>query len=55
VVLHRTIGTYLHGPILARNPALAELILGWVAEQRGFSALAPLDDRIEQRAAKNQA
>ena len=22
-------GTYLHGPGLARNPALADLLLGW--------------------------
>ena len=55
VVLHRTIGTYVHGPILARNPALAEVILGWVAERRGFSPLAPLDDRIEEKAAANRA
>lgn len=26
---NRTIGTYLHGPCLARNPELAELLLGW--------------------------
>ena len=26
----RVIGTYLHGPVLARNPALADLLLGWV-------------------------
>jgi CobQ-like glutamine amidotransferase family enzyme len=55
VVLHRTIGTYVHGPVLARNPALAEVILGWVAERRGFPPLAPLDDRIEREAAANKA
>jgi CobQ-like glutamine amidotransferase family enzyme len=26
----RIVGTYLHGPVLARNPALADLVLGWV-------------------------
>ena len=26
----RLIGTYLHGPVLARNPALADLLLSWV-------------------------
>jgi len=26
----RIIGTYLHGPALARNPLLADLLLGWV-------------------------
>ena len=25
----RVIGTYLHGPLLARNPALADLLLAW--------------------------
>ena len=25
----RVLGTYLHGPVLARNPALADLLLGW--------------------------
>ncbi len=35
----RVVGTYLHGPVLARNPALADLILSWVAGE-----LEPLDD-----------
>ena len=26
----RLVGTYLHGPVLPRNPALADLLLGWV-------------------------
>jgi lipid II isoglutaminyl synthase (glutamine-hydrolysing) len=26
----RVLGTYLHGPALVRNPALADLLLGWV-------------------------
>ena len=33
------VGTYLHGPVLARNPALADLILSWFAGE-----LEPLDD-----------
>lgn len=33
------VGTYLHGPALARNPALADLLLGWAVGD-----LAPLDD-----------
>ena len=36
----RVFGTYLHGPVLARNPAVADLLLGWVV-----GSLAPLDDR----------
>jgi len=29
-VAGRVVGTYLHGPALARNPELADLLLGWV-------------------------
>ena len=31
----RIIGTYLHGPVLARNPALADLLLRWALEGDG--------------------
>ncbi|MCA1692975.1 MAG: glutamine amidotransferase [Actinobacteria bacterium] len=39
VVAGRIVGTYLHGPVLARNPALADLILSWVV-----GPLEPLED-----------
>jgi CobQ-like glutamine amidotransferase family enzyme len=39
IVSGRVVGTYLHGPVLARNPALADLILSWVV-----GPLEPLDD-----------
>lgn len=35
----RVLGTYMHGPALARNPDLADLLLGWVV-----GPLEPLDD-----------
>jgi lipid II isoglutaminyl synthase (glutamine-hydrolysing) len=35
----RVWGTYLHGPVLARNPQLADLLLSWVV-----GPLAALDD-----------
>jgi CobQ-like glutamine amidotransferase family enzyme len=35
----RVVGTYLHGPVLARNPALADLMLSWFVGE-----LEPLDD-----------
>lgn len=35
----KVLGTYLHGPVLARNPALADLLLTWAVGD-----LAPLDD-----------
>jgi CobQ-like glutamine amidotransferase family enzyme len=44
----RVLGTYLHGPVLARNPALADLLLGWVLGQDP-AALAPVDDRDADR------
>jgi len=40
IVAGRVIGTYLHGPALARNPALADALLAFVVA----GALAPLDD-----------
>lgn len=36
----RVVGTYLHGPVLARNPALADLLLGWAV---GGERLEPLE------------
>ena len=44
----RVVGTYLHGPVLARNAVLADVLLGWVLEARGSSVpLEPLDDTEE--------
>jgi CobQ-like glutamine amidotransferase family enzyme len=42
-VCGKVVGTYLHGPVLARNPALADLLLSWATGQ----VLAPLDDAEE--------
>jgi hypothetical protein len=39
----RVLGTYLHGPVLARNPALADLVLAWALDDDP-ATLAPLDD-----------
>jgi hypothetical protein len=41
----RVVGTYLHGPVLARNPALADLLLSWALDDE---ALAPLEDDAEE-------
>ena len=49
----RVIGTYVHGPLLPRNPWLADALLAWALERRGEdAALEPLDDRIELAAAE---
>lgn len=42
----RIVGTYLHGPVLARNPALADLLLGWVD---GDPSATPADDAWHDR------
>ena len=39
----RVLGTYLHGPALARNPQLADLLLSWVLDVP-VAGLAPIDD-----------
>jgi lipid II isoglutaminyl synthase (glutamine-hydrolysing) len=41
-VVGRVVGTYMHGPVLARNPALADQLLAWALG----SALAPIDDAV---------
>lgn len=52
----RVIGTYVHGPLLPRNPWLADRLLAWGCERRGLpSELDPLDDRLELAAAARAA
>ena len=51
-VQNRTIGTYLHGPLLPRNPRLADLLLTWALARRypDCPALEPLNDNWENQA-----
>jgi lipid II isoglutaminyl synthase (glutamine-hydrolysing) len=44
VVADRLIGTYMHGPVLPRNPALADHILSWIVGD-----LDPLDSTREEQ------
>jgi hypothetical protein len=46
----RVVGTYLHGPVLARNVALADLLLGWALASRGQSLPPVVLDDVEERA-----
>lgn len=39
----RVVGTYMHGPALARNPALADLLLSWIV-----GPLDPIEGEIEE-------
>ena len=46
------LGTYVHGPLLPKNPWLADWLLERALERRhGQVELAPLDDRLELAAA----
>ena len=38
-IAERVLATYLHGPVLARNPAVADLLLSWALDR----ALEPLE------------
>lgn len=42
----KILGTYSHGPALARNPAIADLLLKW---STGADRLAPLDDTWSEK------
>jgi len=49
----RAIGTYLHGPLLPRNPLLADWVLAQALAHRGGGEppdLEPLDDELEAEA-----
>ena len=53
VILKNVIGTYLHGPLLPKNPALTDLIITRALKRTypdTFEALEPLDDTLEQTA-----
>jgi len=50
-VQQRVVGTYLHGPLLPKNPWVADTMLRWALDHAGEPAdLQPLDDSIEQLA-----
>lgn len=48
---NNTFGTYSHGPILPKNPQLADLLISKAIENRyGKCELEPLDDSLEEKA-----
>jgi CobQ-like glutamine amidotransferase family enzyme len=52
-VRDNVIGTYLHGPVLAKSPAFADELIRRALARRGESTdLAPLDDSLAELAAR---
>jgi CobQ-like glutamine amidotransferase family enzyme len=54
-VVANVFGTYLHGPVLPKNPAFADELLRRALQRRGIDELAPLDDAAELAAAATAA
>lgn len=52
VAYKNLIGTYLHGPLLPKNPKLCDLILSRALKHKypDFKELSPLDDTLENQA-----
>lgn len=52
-VEENVIATYLHGPLLSKNPKLADHIISYCMKRKGESAeLAPLNDKLEEACRK---
>lgn len=55
VVYRNVIGTYCHGPLLPKNPQLADWLLERALERKGHTeSLGPLDDQLEDRVKDEQ-
>lgn len=51
VIYKNVIGTYLHGPLLPKNPEVCDWLIGRALERKyGEADLEPLDDRQEKEA-----
>ena len=52
--VNNTYGTYLHGPVLPKNPAFADALIAAALKNKfGVEKLKPLNDNLEQLAAKD--
>ena len=49
ILANRVVGTYLHGPVLPRNPELADVLLAWVVGEGGLGRLEdPVTDELRR-------
>jgi CobQ-like glutamine amidotransferase family enzyme len=51
----RILGTYVHGPLLPKNPWIADELLQHALDRRGGGRLEPLDDGLEAQTAEGAA
>jgi CobQ-like glutamine amidotransferase family enzyme len=51
----RILGTYVHGPLLPKNPWIADELLQHAVDRRGGGRLEPLDDGLEAQTAEGAA
>ncbi len=51
----RIVGTYVHGPLLPKNPWIADELIGHALARRDGGPLTPLDDALELRTAEGAA
>lgn len=49
VVAGRVVGTYLHGPVLARNPAFADMLLEWAVGEPLPPLRVPAVEQLRER------
>jgi CobQ-like glutamine amidotransferase family enzyme len=55
-IKNNTLGTYLHGPVLPKNPALADFLITTALKNKySIANLYGLDDALEQQAAADSA
>lgn len=56
-IYKNSFGTYLHGPILPKNPELADLLIKLALEKKykKDTLLSPLDDKLESKASNTIA
>jgi len=51
----RILGSYVHGPLLPKNPWIADELLQHALDRRGGGRLEPLDDGLEAQTAEGAA
>ena len=53
---NNTYGTYLHGPVLPKNPRFADHLIGEALKNKyGLESVEPINDGLEQVAASDAA